>query len=345
MRTRVTRGLALVVLGLTAGLPAGARAADAAVVETAKKEGEVVWYSVLLINQILRPMVEAFEKKYPGIHVKYSRQTTGEVALKLANEARAGKMQADVFDGTAGIFSALSPDLMEKLPDGVARDFPPEYRDPQGYWAAVNLFILTPAINTELVKAADAPKSYQDLLDPKWRGRMAWTTDPTVNGPPGFIGNILITMGEAGGMDYLRTLAGQKIVNVPAAQRVVLDQVINGQYPLGLMTMNHHSAISSGEGAPVAWLKVEPAVGSLDHMGLLKNSPHPNAGKLLAEFVLSEDGQKVVQEANYIPASPNVAAKTPTLKPDEHFHVRMIPAELAEKKLPEWTRIYNELFK
>jgi iron(III) transport system substrate-binding protein len=174
---------------------------------------------------------------------------------------------------------------------------------------------------------------------------MAWTTDPTVNGPPGFIGNILLTMGEAAGMDYLRKLAGQKIVNVPAAQRVVLDQVINGQYPLGLMTMNHHSAISGSEGAPVQWLKIEPAVGSLDHMGLLKNSPHPNAGKLLVEFVLSEEGQKVLQEANYIPANPKVAAKTPALKPDEHFHVRMIPAELAEKKLPEWTRIYNELFK
>src|SRR5262249_7126055 len=138
----------------------------------------------------------------------------------------------------------------------------------------------------------------------------------------------------------------QKITNVPASQRVVLDQVISGQYAIGLMTFNHHSVISAGQGAPVQWLKIEPLVGTLSYVGLLKNTPHPNAARLLLEFLLGEDGQTVLREANYIPSHPKVAAKTASLKPEAGgFRVTSITPELAEKNLAEWTRIYNELFK
>lgn len=210
----------------------------------------------------------------------------------------------------------------------------------------MNLYFLTASYNTELVKAADAPKTYEDLLDPRWKGKLAWTNDPTPNGPPGFIGVVLKSMGEEKGMAYLKKLAGQKIANLPVSQRVVLDQVIAGQYPVGLMTFNHHDAISAAKGAPVTWVKMEPLVATMSVMAIPKNAPHPNAARLFVEFGLSPAGQQVLHDAFYLPADPDVPAKDPTLKPEGgHFKVVVLTPTDIRAHLDAWTKIYDDLFK
>jgi len=334
---------------LAAALAASAaRAAevDPALAAAAQKEGQVVWYSTLIVNQIVRPLVDAFEKKYPGISVHYARATNSDTALKIINESRARRLQADVFDGTNSIYPLLEAKLVAAYPPKEAASYPAEIKDPAGYWTAMNLFFLTAAYNTSLVKPEDVPKTYEDLLDPKWKGKIAWTNDPTPQGPPGFINNILTIMGQDKGMAYLRRFAAQQPVFIPASQRVVLDKVIAGEYPLAVMTFNHHSAISAAQGAPVAWIKMEPLSESVNLIGILKDSPHPNAARLLEEFILSEEGQKVLADNDYVPANPAVPAKVPALKPDAgHFKVNVVTPDMARDDLPKWTAIYKELFR
>jgi iron(III) transport system substrate-binding protein len=335
--------LAAAFIVATAG---SARAADQALIDAARKEGTVVWYSTLIVNQLVRPMAEAFEKKYPGIAVKYSRTPAGEMALKLQNEIRAHSVQADVFDANSAFFQAMPLDNLVEYKAQAAESYPDNLKDPKGRFTAVNVFTMATGINTNLVPEAERPKTYEDLLDPKWKGKMAWTTDLTPNGPPGFIGNILTTMGQEKGMAYLEKLAKQDVANVPASQRVVLDQVISGQYAIGLMIFNHHTVISAKKGAPVTWLKIEPLISTGNYVGLIKNSPHPNAGKLFEEFLLSKDGQTVLQKANYLPADPDVPAAEPSLKPKQGgFKATVITNEMALAKLPEWIAVYKKLFK
>ncbi len=345
MRIARHRIWALIAVALLL-LPGRADAVDPALIEAARKEGTVVWYSGLIVNQIVRPLGEAFEKKYPGIKVLGSRLTSSEAALKIMNEARAGKPQADVFDGTALVFRLEAAHVVEHYKPEAAAHFPPGSQEPSGVWTAMNTYFMTPAVNTDTVAEKDIPKTLQDLLDPKWRGRIAWTNDQTVAGPPGFIGNILTAMGQQAGMDYLRKLAQQKIVAVPAAQRVVLDQVIGGQYALALMTFHNHSVISAADGAPVRFLPISPVVELPNPLGLVRNSAHPNAAKLFVEFVLSPDGQRVLRDANYVPADPAVAPKDPSLTPaGGHFTTTIITPETTAVKLEEWVAVYNELFK
>lgn len=335
-----------ILAGLLALLATPCAAIDPAVLAAAQKEGAVTWYSGLIVNQVVRPLVAGFEQKYPGIKVQAGRLPSGEAALKIINEARAGRPQADVFDGTAVTHRLAAAGVIERYKPEAARGFPDGSRDPNGDWTALNTYVMTPAINTEMVSAADAPKTLQDLLDPKWRGRIAWTDDPTTTGAPGFIGNVLTSMGQQAGMAYLKQLAQQRIVNVPASQRVVLDQVIGGQYPLALMTFNYHSVISADDGAPVRWLSIEPAVEVPNPVGLIRNAPHPNAAKLLIEYVLSEEGQRVLRDANYLPANPAVPPRDPRLTPaGGHFSATLFTPETTGAKLEEWTAIYNELFK
>ena len=339
-------GVGGVAVALVIGSVGSAFAVDQKLIDAAKKEGQVVWYSTLIVNQLVRPVAQAFEKKYPGITVKYSRTPAGEMALKLQNEIRANAVQADVFDANSAFFQAMPlKNLVEYQPEA-AKHYPDNLKDPKGRFTAVNVFTMATGINTSLVPKDQWPKTYEDLLDPKWKGKMAWTTDLTPNGPPGFIGNILAFMGEKKGMDYLEKLAKQNIAAVPASQRVVLDQVISGQYQIGLMIFNHHTVISAKKGAPVTWLRIEPLISTGNYVGLIKHSPHPNAGKLFEEYLLSKEGQMVFQKANYLPADPDVPAAEPSLKPKQGgFKATVITNEMALANLPKWIGIYKKLFK
>ena len=331
---------------LLAARIAWAADADPALVAAAQKEGQVTWYSTLIVNQIVRPMVDAFQKKYPGITVQYSRATSSDVALKIRNEARARRVQADIFDGSNTVFLLEEANLVADYQPKSAASYPPELKDPKGHWTALNLFYWTSAYNTNLASTADAPKTYEDLLDPKWKGKIAWTYDLTPGGPPGFVHNILTIYGQDKGMAYLKKFAAQEPVTIPAAQRVVLDKVISGEYPLAVMILNYHATISQKQGAPVQWIKMEPLLQSMSLVSIVKDSPHPNAARLLVEFMLSDEGQQVMADSDYLPASPAVPAKVPGNKPDAgHFKVNVVSPEMARDDNAKWTEIYKDIFR
>ncbi len=338
------------LLGVAAGLavPAGLRAAepDPALVQAALREGAVVWYTGMIVNQIVRPIVEAFEAKYPGIKVQYSRATGSDNALKIINEARARRPQADIVDATSALAPLLDAGLIAEFHPAEAARYPAALKDPQGLWACPNVYYFTAAYNTNLVPAAEAPQTYDDLLNPKWKGRMAWTSDLTAGGPPGFIHNILLTRGQEKGMEYLRAFARQEPVVIPAAQRVVLDKVIAGEYPLALMTLSYHSTISAAQGAPVQWLKMPPMIETPNTVSVMQNAPHPNAGRLLIEFLLSRQGQEIMAAHDYMPSDPSVPVKDPNLQPEHGgFAVTVINPDDVRAGLPTWTKLYHELFR
>ena len=323
-----------------------AQAASPELIAAAEEEGKVVWYTTLIIDQAVRPIAAAFEEKYPGITVEFTRAGSGDTALKIINEGQAGRVMGDVFDGTATFSSVMPAGFVEPYVPDSAAAYPDELKDPEGYWHALNAYFLTAGYNTDLVSEEEAPKTFDDLLDPKWKGQMVWSAEPEPVAAPGFVGNILLTMGEEEGTAYLDKLAEQDITNMAASQRAVLDRVIVGDFPIGLMIFNHHVGISKGEGAPAAWIRMEPVISSASLLGLVKNGPNPNAGKLLVDYILSEEGQTVLASTGYLPTHPNVEAKDPTLLASgpEPFETRFMSPELVEENLRDWIAIFNEKF-
>ena len=326
-----------------AGNPA--LAADTALVEAAKKEGEVVWYTTQVITQLIRPVSAAFEAKY-GIKVRPIRANTTELAVRIINETRAGRPQADVFDGTATVVPLKKEGyVLQWLPDA-AKSFASDYKDQNGYWVAMNLYIITGGFNTRLVPKASAPRSLADLLDPKWKGAMAWSAIPSTSAGPGFIGTVLAEMGEDKGKAYLRELAKQNIANLGTLAREVLDQVIGGEYKLALAIFNHHAVISAKKGAPVDWTAIEPATGVPQMISVLARAPHPNAAKLLVDFVTSREGQEIFRDNDYLPADPALNALDPSLLPDKgHFRARFFTPEQTAEKMPAWKAVFDDIFR
>jgi iron(III) transport system substrate-binding protein len=342
VRTNAAFALALAAAVTCGAAPAGA--ADAALYQAAKKEGQVVWYTSLIVTQAVRPLIEAFDKKYPGIEVHFARADSGPNAIKIMTEARAGNVQSDVFDGIDTTPPLVKAGLVEPFVPSDAGKYSPDLKDAGGRWNALVLYFLTPAINTDLVPRGQAPKAPQDLLDPRWRGKIAWSNVPA-SGAPIYVGSVLQTMGEQKGMEFLKALSRQDIVNVDATNRAILDQVILGEYSIALSIFNHHAVLSAQKGAPVTWLKLEPISALMHSVGLVKNAPHPNAGKLLIDFLTSEEGQHTLADVEYIPAMPSVAAKMPELKPESGgFKANMLPPEIVTQNLEHWTAVKKELF-
>jgi ABC-type Fe3+ transport system substrate-binding protein len=342
-----TRAVLLALICAFAAMfaPMRARAADAALVEAAKKEGKVVWYTTLIVNQAIRPLKEAFEKKYPGIELQYARADEAPTAAKLLAEAQAGRVQADIFYGISNMVPLKRAGIVAPFVPAAAAQYPVETKDKDGTWIAILLYVFTPGINTTTVPKAQAPKTYADLLDPKWKGKMAWNPG-SIAGAIGFVGNSLMGMGEAKGMDYLKALSAQRIVNIEASSRAILDQVIAGEYPLGLMMFNHHTVISAQKGAPSDWIVMEPVPVAFDAIGILKDAPHTNAARLLVDFLTSEEGQRVLQKADYLPAMPSVPAMKGGLRPEDGgFKATFFRPDDIYDRIPQWTKIVGEMFK
>jgi ABC-type Fe3+ transport system substrate-binding protein len=151
------------------------------------------------------------------------------------------------------------------------------------------------------------PKGYEDLLDPRWKGRMAWRIG-SATGTPLFLTNLRLAWGEQKAMAYFDRLKDQKIVNFGAGSaRTLVDRVIAGEYAIALNIFAHHPLISKGKGAPVSSQLMDPVATTAATMSVVKGLHHPYAAMLLVDYILSKEGQGILARAEYFPVDPDVA--------------------------------------
>ena len=273
----------------------------------ARKEGQVVLYSAAIVNQALRPIAEAFMKKYPFVKVTYWRADTEEIIAKLSAEVRAKNVMADLVEGTGVGELAVESGLTVPFTTPATDELPEMYRDPRGNWASTRISYFGLAYNTKLVPADQVPKTYEDLLDPKWKGKLAWRIN-TSSGTPLFITTIRLTLGEDKAKDYFDKLAQQKIINFGSGSaRTLVDRVIAGENPIALNIFAHHPLISKAKGAPVNTQLLGPVPSTAGTMVVPRGVRHPYAAMLLADFIISKEGQSIFAKAEYFPVRPDVA--------------------------------------
>lgn len=283
-------------------------------VEGAKKEGKVSWYTSLIVDQVVRPVKEAFEKEYPFIQVEFFRGNSERLVQKMFAEYQGKRYEVDIVDGTVTAPMVKKGGYLQRFFSPYLAEYPAELKDPQGYWGVSNVYYFALGYNTRMVKPNEVPKTYEDLLNPRWKGQMMWSTSRG-SGAPMFIGNVLHNMGQEKGKAYLQRLKAQNVAKTTASNRQLLDLVIAGEYPLALHIFHHHAYISKSAGAPVDWYALEPASATINTISPVTRAPHPHAAMLLLDFILSEKGQRVFQAVNYLPSHPKVPAKQSDLKP------------------------------
>ena len=274
-------------------------------IEGAKREGQVVLYSAMIVNQAQRPLAAGFMKKYPFVKMTFYRADSEELLAKLSAEVRANAVTADLFEGTGGSEIAVESGFTQPFYSPVLAEYPRMYIDPKKHLAPTRLSYFSIAYNTRLVSPSNVPKKYEDLLDSQWKGKMAWPYANT--GRHLFLINLRLAWGDDKALAYFRRLSEQKIINFASGSaRTLVDRVIAGEYPIALNIYAHHPLISAGKGAPVNSQLMDPVPSAAGSIAVMKGAKHPHAAMLLMDFILSKDGQKILSAAEYFPAHPEV---------------------------------------
>jgi iron(III) transport system substrate-binding protein len=326
-RRAVVKGLAATSLAAAGARSAFALPAASPVtpelIAAAQKEGKVVWYTAVDLP-VAEKVAKAFEAKYSGIAMRVERTGGERIFQRIAQEQASNINAVDVVNSSdAAHFIVWKRDglLAAYVPEDVAKFYPDEHRDPDGMFASWRIWLCPIGYNTKLVKAEDAPKSYADLLDPKWAGKM-------VKAHPGYSGSIMTStfqMARDLGWEYLEKLSKQRIMQVQSAsdppKKLALGEraiMVDGNDYLLIQMKEKGEPVEivyATEGTP---LIVGPSA-------VLKNAPNPNAARLLQSYMFSLEGQQLIVDQGGLksahsgvkePASRVPLSKIKTMKDD-----------------------------
>ncbi len=261
-------------------------------VEAAKKEGKAVWYTAVDLP-VAERMAKAFEAKYPGIAVRVERSGGERIFQRIGQEYSSKIHAVDVVNSSdAAHFIVWKRDgiLLPYVPEDVAAHYPAEHKDPDGQFASWRIWLCVIGYNTKLVKPEEAPKSYADLLDPKWSGKI-------VKAHPGYSGTIMTATYQISrdlGWDYLEKLSRQKVMQVQSSADPPKKLAL-GERAI-MADGNDYNLIQMKEkGEPVEI--VYPTEGTpiiVGPSGVMKDAPNPNAAKLLMSWMFSQEAQQLM---------------------------------------------------
>lgn len=301
----------------------------------ARAEGALLLYTSMDLEES-QPIIEAFMKKYPFIRGEIYRASGEDVAQKILTEYRGRKYVVDLFEGT-GI------DVAKLIKEGYAQAyytpragaFPRQAKDAKGFWIATRYNILVAAWNTNLVSDADSPRTYEDLLAARWRGRIGIEASDQV-----WLGTLFELWGEAKAMEFFRTLAAQGL-QIRSGHTLLANLIVAGEIPMSPTIYNHRAELLKGRRAPIDWRPLQPAVAIPHVVALPKNAPHPNAAMLFIDFLLSRDGQAELVKLGRIPAYPLINANPPYL--NQGFAYKVINPETFLTKFAQYDAIWQDL--
>ena len=282
------------VLALSVALAAAPALAQDARVEAARKEGKVVWYTSLALSSAER-VAKLFEAAYPGITVEVQRTGSERILQRVMQELQANLRLVDVIHTSdAGHFVLLKEKkhLLRYTPAG-ADTFAPGFKDRDGYYYGLRATVNVIAYNTKVVTAAEAPKTWKDLLDPKWKGRLV-TAHP---GYSGVIATHVLALAQLHGWDYWKQLAQNRVMLVQSAVDPA-GVVASGERPVAVDGGDYTFYQTKKKGNPVEIVYPKEGVPLVvSPTAIAAWAPHPNAAKLFTDFTFSRELQQVLADS------------------------------------------------
>jgi iron(III) transport system substrate-binding protein len=296
----------------------------------AKTEGTVTLYSsATLADQ--SAILGAFQAKY-GIKVQQWRGSSEDIRSRALTEFAGGRFDADAVETSGSEMEIMVRErLLQAIMPPAAAALIPQARMPHHGWIATRLSVFVGAYNTNIIKPADVPKSYQDLRDPKWKGKLGIEVDDA-----NWFLSVVGSMGEPEGLRLFHDIVATNGISIRKGHTLLANLVGSGEVPLALTAYSYRvEQMKNVEGAPVELLYLPPVVALPTGAGVFKKAPHPNAALLLLDFYLT-DAQKILADREAVVTDPRVK----TLPKDMIFVD--LPKYLDEGA--KWTKLFEDTF-
>ena len=300
------------------------------ILAAAKKEGTLTLYTTIA-EKDLPALIQPFEEKY-GLKVQVWRAGTDKVLQRTVTEAQAKKHEVDVIHFGSPEMEALSREkILQAIASPLHRELLPGSLPSHKEWAATILSVWVQAYNTNAVKKEDLPKSYKDLLDAKWKGKLGIEA----KNQDWFASVVEVMGGGEKGIGYFRELVTKNGISPRTGHTLLNNMVISGEVPLALTLYNYMPEQAKKKGAPIDWFALEPAIARSNAIGVARRAPHPNAGLLFYEYMLG-DAQSRLVALDYVPTNTKVASPLKGIKIVQTDPIRSL--DESEK----WTRLFDE---
>lgn len=301
-------------------------------IEGAKREGALTVYTSAQTDD-LGPVVAAFEKKY-GITASIWRAGSEAVLNRALQEDRAGRYTVDVVETNGPELEGLSREnVLQRVTSPHHADLIGPAIRPHGQWVGTRLNVFVQAYNTKQVKKEELPKTWEDLLDPKWKGRLGIEAEDS-----DWLAGIFSEVGDERADDVFRKIVAANGVSVRKGHTLLTQLVASGEVPLALTVYNYKAEQLRAEGAPIDWFTIGNAIARPNGVGVARNAPHPHAALLFYDFELSEEGQRIIADREFVPTSQKV--DTPLNKVPMTF----IDARVSLDEYDKWKNLYTDLF-
>lgn len=306
----------------------------ARLIEAAKREREVMIYGTMDLRTA-NLLNEKFREKYPFLEVKFNRFGSGNLVPRALAEARAGKHLCDIVQTNSLTLHFLRKEgILGHYVSPEDRFYPKQFKD-QGYWTTTNMNVHVLAYNTNLLARDRLPKSYEDLLNPLWRGKMV------LDASEQWFALMLQILGRDKGLKYITDLAKQNILLRRESSAMRVQLIAAGEAPLDIDSTLGPVDQLKKNGAPVNWFTIGPVPVVTSAHGLAARPPHPNAARLFLDFVLSREGQKVVLDIG------RQVARSDLLQEQESIrNLQLVPLDpTAGENMDYYARQIKEIFR
>ena len=308
---------------------------DKILIEGAKREGKLTFYNTY---SVMASVARTFEKKYPFIEVLDWRNASMKVFKRVSEEYTAKRYSVDVIQTNYPLVKMfLKNNIFQEYYLPESNYFPDEvkFKGKKGYLYLGDMeSYIGLGFNTQLISPSEAPKTYEDLLDVKWKGKM--TMNVRLTGIR-WIGNVLDAMGR----EYLEKLKSQNIKFQTISGRAIANLIIAGEVPLSPAIYDANIILAKKKGASVEWHPLEPVLAQVNYSGIASKAPHPHAAMLFLDYIHSKEGQRVIMQSGLRSLRKDIGSLNQKFK--KTYQGAQYPVfEEYQKHFKKWESIRNE---
>ncbi|HET9822228.1 MAG TPA: extracellular solute-binding protein [Burkholderiaceae bacterium] len=301
-------------------------------VDGARKEGPLSIYTSAQSDD-MGAVVAGFEKKY-GLKVTMWRAGSEKVLQRAITEARGNRHTVDIVETNGPELESMHREkIFQAVKSPVLSQITPQALRPHGEWVGTRLNVFVQAYNTNLVKKDEAPKTWEDLLHPRWKGRLGIEAEDQ-----DWLAGVVGEIGEARGVKLFKDIVAANGMSVRKGHTLLTQLVVSGEIPFALTVYSYKAQQLKEKGAPIEWLSIGTPIARPNGIGVARMAPNPHSALLFFDYELGEEGQRILAGRDFVPTNGKVES------PFGKGALKYVDARMMLDEYEKWTKLYEEIF-